>query len=874
MNALNKVTAILAVTWAVFVGIASVFGQTTPPAAGPMAHGKPLQYWIDALKDEEALVREEGILVLTDLGPAAKDALPELTKLLKDPNLPVRVKAATALFRIDRQQGKNAVPALCDGVKQGNSTERIQAIQLLGQIGPDAKDACTTLLETLNETDGNLRNTASFALNQIGEAAVPPLKDALKHKEAAMRQVAAETLGRMGPKAKDASDALKDRLKDDDGLTRVKAAQALWFIERQIEVTVPVLGEGMKDKDVNVRRAASLALLQLQPRPKETLPIFTAALKDEDAVTRVQAAQAVWEINHKVDEVLPVLLGVVKDPKEHALALNQTLTVLNQMGSEAKAAVPPLVELLKAPNNNLYVYGVTNTLGTIGPASVPPLAELLANKDTEPRILYPVIQALGRVGPEGADPLMKALDHENATIRPQVVMSLGQMGPAAKAAVPKLADMAKGGDANLRNNAINALMQIGPDARAAVPTLVENLKDPNQYVVTQSLQALRQIQPEPKTVMPDLQELLKSTNPYQRAMTADAMVAVDHENKTVLPVLIELLGDKQWWGTAVLALGRMGPNAKEAVPDLVKLLKTPPNPFARTQIVSALGQIGPEAKAAVPALLDLIKAEKEINIRHAALGALKAIHADSKEVAPAMLALLKENDPNTFIRYTALEVLGQGGKESKEAIPVLVEGLKNGDVIYRVRAADALSKIDPDQAKEKATPVLEEILTQQNYFRWQAAAVLVRIDPDHRKAWDAFHEVLKDPLENNRALALDALGQIAADAKTMVPDIKNALKDSAPNVRIQAALALWKIDKQSDDAVAVLTAVLKQKDMLPHLRTPAVNALATLGADAKKAVPDLLEVRRDRDISLRNAATEAIKKIDPEAFAKIGMPEK
>jgi HEAT repeat protein len=400
------------------------------------------------------------------------------------------------------------------------------------------------------------------------------------------------------------------------------------------------------------------------------------------------------------------------------------------------------------------------------------------------------------------------------------------------------------------------------------------LKDPNQFIVNQSLQALRNMQPDPKVVMPGLEELLKSTTPYQRAMAADAIVALDRENKAVVPVLIDLLEDKSFWAMATQSVGRMGPPAKEAVPALVKLLKAPPNPFARAQFLFALGQIGPDAKAAIPDVLDLIKAEKEFNVRSAAINALKGMHADSKDVVAAMIAVLGESSPNPTPSYNALEVLGQCGKEGKEAaIPVLLEALKNGDGYHRFRAADALAKIDPDQAKEKATAVLETLIAQPVHFRAQAAVVLMGLDPNNRKAWDAIHEALKDPVEYNRAQAFDVLGQMGAAAKKELPLVKDALKDSSPMVRVQAAVALWKIDKQTDEAVAALVAIVKQKD-LQFQRAQGANVLATFGGDAKKAVPDLLEARKDRDLALRNAATEAIKKIDPEAFAKIGMPEK
>jgi HEAT repeat protein len=81
------------------------------------------------------------------------------------------------------------------------------------------------------------------------------------------------------------------------------------------------------------------------------------------------------------------------------------------------------------------------------------------------------------------------------------------------------------------------------------------------------------------------------------------------------------------------------------------------------------------------------------------------------------------------------------------------------------------------------------------------------------------------------------------------------------------------IDKQTkDEAVAVLLGVQKKEQ--GFARTYAINALASMGADAKKALPDLLEARADRDNGVRFACNDAVKKIDPEAYARIGQPDK
>jgi len=56
---------------------------------------------IELLKDENSIVRQEAILILARIGPAARDALPALQQALKDPDEQVRARATTALRQIE-----------------------------------------------------------------------------------------------------------------------------------------------------------------------------------------------------------------------------------------------------------------------------------------------------------------------------------------------------------------------------------------------------------------------------------------------------------------------------------------------------------------------------------------------------------------------------------------------------------------------------------------------------------------------------------------------------------------------------------------------------------------------------------------------------
>ncbi|TMQ35548.1 MAG: HEAT repeat domain-containing protein, partial [Planctomycetota bacterium] len=134
---------------------------------------------------------------------AARDAIPEIMKLLKDSDASVRVAAARSLWKLDPSQAATVVPVLIEGVKdQKRWAIRGRAIFVLGEIGPAAKES------------------------------VPALREALKDKYEDIRALAAISLGNMGATAKPAVPELRAALKDEDGGVREKAAKALEKIDK------------------------------------------------------------------------------------------------------------------------------------------------------------------------------------------------------------------------------------------------------------------------------------------------------------------------------------------------------------------------------------------------------------------------------------------------------------------------------------------------------------------------------------------------------------------------------------------------------------------------------------------------------------------
>jgi HEAT repeat protein/PBS lyase HEAT-like repeat-containing protein len=91
----------------------------------------------------------------------------------------------------------------------------------------------------------------------------------------------------------------------------------------------------------------------------------------------------------------------------------------------------------------------------------------------------------------------------------------------------------------------------------------------------------------------------------------------------------------------VVALGKAGPAANIAVPELIRIFKT--HPLARDEAVSTLGNIGKEAHRAVPVMIEALQDHSEV-IRREAARALGEIGAADKQVIDALKAATQDSD--------------------------------------------------------------------------------------------------------------------------------------------------------------------------------------------------------------------------------------
>lgn len=196
------------------------------------------------------------------------------------------------------------------------------------------------------------------------------------------------------------------------------------------------------------------------------------------------------------------------------------------------------------------------------------------------------------------------------------------------------------------------------------------------------------------------------------------MAAEGLDIRATLPALIDCLSTSAKRGNpnpaAIEALGDIGPSAREAVPDLLKILGTPfsdsfLNYYARSLAAKALAKIGAEPVAVVTALRRELNENESPEIRAAAASSLGSFRSHFALFLPDLILALRKDD--TFgVHGYILESLAELGPVAEEAIPIVLEKLREDNFGHpnTYKAARTLSRIA--RASRHATTVVDVLI--------------------------------------------------------------------------------------------------------------------------------------------------------------------
>jgi HEAT repeat protein len=803
-----------------------------------------------ALKDPEWELRQRAIDGLNALGPRAPAALPALAEALADLEDDThRAAVAPVLGRVARQQPQEVVPALTRALTDPHTPVRKNAAEALWAMGfPNTLNAkpeggtIAALLGMFDDPDINVSSRAQDAVAVFGDAAVPDLLDALKDREAIRRRGAANALGRIaGNRNQEVLTALSAAFQDPEPYVAVTAARA--FLNRSqmspeaYQRILPLVRTALKDPNPAVRLGAvaivgpSGSSLQNRP-PAEYAALRREALKDPEVTVR----------RHTV-----MLMGM-SDPSDKE-ARNDLLALLNDTDTQvrhhaawrlaafepaAPEAVALLLEMLRGADEGPRTMAAlaAGQLGRKDPAVAAALINALGEKD-QPSARQTVISAVGMLGEAGKPAvgrLVATLRDPNPQVRQQALYSLTQIGAGAAEVVPPLVEVlgSQEDDGNLLNSQLQPLFKaLGP---AGLTELNKQLADADANRRLGAAAALASLGPAALPSKPALEQALKDEDARVRVRAAGALWLAERKAGPILPTLVQAVQDKDVGvqRRAVELIGLLGPQAKEAVPGLIEALKRK-DAILRQRAVVALGRMGPAASAAVPAL----------------------VAAVNEELSPRGL------------RFQAVQALGQIGPEAGAAVPSLLPLVGDGDSQVRAAAVQALGRIGPE-IKAVSTAVVKALDDPEPAVRTAAVEAVARAGPG---CSGDLAKRLQDKDANIRRRVAAQLSQFGPAAKEALPALQQAVEDEDRGVAVQAAEALWKIDRQKTGLPALVRGLVA-KDM--PVRREAVRVLGAMGPEAKDAVPALLSATQDADNLVRAEALQALQRVDPEAAAKAG----
>ena len=240
--------------------------------------------------------------------------------------------------------------------------------------------------------------------------------------------------------------------------------------------------------------------------------------------------------------------------------------------------------------------------------------------------------------------------------------------------------------------------------------------------------------------------------------------------------------------------------------------------------------------------------------------------AQGQEATAAMLVpLLKDADPVT--RMTAIQDLATHCSDAKAMRPAMIEALKSDDPGMRQEAAVFFLAREPDMAERTIDALLERITipTEGSHYGWAVASRLRLYNWSAVKPLTPKLLALLDRSTNpaTRAFVFAALGEIGREALAAVPVLLELSKDKDLEVASRAVEALTKIDRRAaaKKIQALCDWVTPGHDST--IRQRAIASLRDLGADGRTAIPALLELSDDEDLTISAGAIEAISKIDP-----------
>jgi len=339
---------------------------------------------------------------------------------------------------------------------------------------------------------------------------------------------------------------------------------------------------------------------------------------------------------------------------------------------------------------------------------------------------------------------------------------------------------------------------------------------------------------------------------------------------------------------AIRALGKHGAAAVPMILDELRASERPMKSGAKVREImgirilsaEALKQLGPAAREAVPEVLELVKNGALAPVNDGVAKLIPALDPSPEQIQ-SLVTLVATSDPpgSHWVGQAVVSLLERRPEVREAALETLQTALDTGSGPLRLRIAGMLAQI-PGNDPERLRPVFEEHLrlaalrdpqhylpvtrdnvteygpVQQRYFddmdRIQAARGLGRLGEASRESLPALEELAsRATLAMLREEALRAIGSVDPEQRFQTPGVA-------------AVWDAWEADQAFSKHAG--RGDLSPEDLRSGLRSErtvdvAASRIAALGEDGKAFVPDLVEALRQTGSF---EAAQTLKQLAPE----------
>jgi HEAT repeat protein len=231
---------------------------------------------------------------------------------------------------------------------------------------------------------------------------------------------------------------------------------------------VPRYREQLIHGTTAVRLGAAQRLATLDAYAIPARPELFSALKDESADVRAAAMRVIWQLRLRLrteeDAETPRAARAVLTDSDIRVRVYAAVLLLSFCAATPEEVLPTLCEGLSADDDDVVFWATFKLCGVLRTATEPAIVPLRDSVLVRPKPNMDAIDVLGMIGAPAVPALIEILERGKLSCKCYAAHMLGNMGEAARDALPALRKTAAHRNREVSSAARQAIAKLGGEA--------------------------------------------------------------------------------------------------------------------------------------------------------------------------------------------------------------------------------------------------------------------------------------------------------------------------------------------------------------------------------------------------------------------------